>query len=220
MLVLDLDGTLVDTLDDLAAALAPSLVARGAAPLAPADIRPMVGDGLEALVARAFASRGLPLDAAASAEVGTRYEADAAVRSRLFPGARAALDAAAAEGFRLAVCTNKPEAATRRLLASLHLDARFTAVGAGDTFAVRKPDPAHLLGTLAAAGGVPGRAVMLGDHRNDVAAARGAGVASVFALWGYGAAEAGAEADATAAAWPDVLPVVRALRARQDAATR
>ncbi len=86
----------------------------------------------------------------------------------------------------MAVCTNKPEAAARKLLEELGLADRFAALGGGDSFPVRKPDPRHLLATLAAAGADRQRAVMIGDHRNDVQAAAGAGVPCIFAGWGYG----------------------------------
>jgi phosphoglycolate phosphatase len=103
-----------------------------------------------------------------------------------FPGVPATLRAMADAGWRFAVCTNKPHAAALALLHNLGLERWFAAVGGGDSFAVRKPDPAHLLATLAAAGGSAGRAVMAGDHANDVLAARGAGVPCIFAAWGYG----------------------------------
>jgi phosphoglycolate phosphatase len=89
-------------------------------------------------------------------------------------------------GWRLAVCTNKPEAAARVLLSGLGLDRHFSALGGGDSFPMRKPDPGHLRATLAAAGAAPEQAVMIGDHANDMLAARGAGVRAIFAGWGYG----------------------------------
>jgi phosphoglycolate phosphatase len=89
-------------------------------------------------------------------------------------------------GWQLAVCTNKPEAAARVLLAGLGLDGHFSALGGGDSFPMRKPDPGHLRATLAAAGAAPEDAVMIGDHRNDIEAAHGAGVRAIFAGWGYG----------------------------------
>jgi phosphoglycolate phosphatase len=101
-------------------------------------------------------------------------------------------------GWRLAICTNKPEAAARALLESLGLMKFLCAVGGGDSFPVRKPDPAHLLATLREAGGDPAAAIMVGDHANDVAAARGAGVKSVFVTWGYGPAAMAEGADAVA----------------------
>ncbi len=107
-------------------------------------------------------------------------------RPRPYPGVADGLRVLVGEGWKLAVCTNKPERAARALLAALGLAERFAAIGGGDSFPVRKPDPAHLLATLRAAGGDPAHAVMAGDHANDVAAARGAGVPCIFAGWGYG----------------------------------
>ena len=99
----------------------------------------------------------------------------------------------------MAVCTNKSEVAARKLLRALGILGYFAAVGGGDSFGVRKPNPGHLLATLAAAGGEPARALMVGDHANDMAAARAAGIVPVFALWGYGTAEmAGGAAPAAA----------------------
>ena len=92
-------------------------------------------------------------------------------------------------GWRLAVCTNKPEVPARALLAGLGMEGFFAAIGAGDSFPVKKPDPRHLLATIDLAGGDPARAVMVGDHANDVQAALGAGLPCLFAAWGYGPPE-------------------------------
>lgn len=184
--MLDLDGTLIDTVPDLAAALNRLLVARGLAPLSFAETASMVGDGVAKLVARGLAARGGVADAADVAAFSADYGAHAAVDSRVYPLVADTLRGLAEDGWRLAVCTNKPEAAARGLLTALGLAPLFAAVGGGDSFPVRKPDPAHLLSTLRAAGGEPGRAVMAGDHANDVAAARGAGMPCIFAAWGYG----------------------------------
>jgi phosphoglycolate phosphatase len=186
VLILDLDGTLVDTVPDLNAAVNRLMASRGLAGFEFPETAAMVGDGIAKLVERAFAARGLVPDATAVAELGRDYEAHAAVDSRLFPGVMETLRELGAEGWRFAVCTNKPEGAARVLLEALGLAPLMAAVGGGDSFPVRKPDPAHLLATLAAAGGVAERAVMVGDHANDVVAARGAGLQCVFAAWGYG----------------------------------
>ena len=182
----DLDGTLVDSAPDLRAALNRLMASRGLAPFALPEVIAMVGDGARVLVERALAARGLPFDTPALDAFLADYTAHAAIETRPFPGIEAALDALAAEGWRLAVCTNKPEAAARQLLAALGLAPRFAALGGGDTFPTRKPDPGHLLGTLRLAGGDPSRAVMIGDHHNDIAAAAGAGIPAIFAGWGYG----------------------------------
>jgi len=198
VILFDLDGTLVDSLPDLTAALNRTL----GVSLTEADIRPMVGDGVAVLVARALAFVGRADDTSLPRFVAD-YEANAAVATRPFEGMVAALDRLAAGGWRMAVCTNKPERAARALLDGLGLSARFAAVGGGDSFPVRKPDPEHVRATLAAAGG--GTAVMVGDHRNDVQAASSAGIPCVFAGWGYGTA-AMAEGAARVAATPSDLP--------------
>jgi phosphoglycolate phosphatase len=209
--LLDLDGTLVDTVPDLAAAMNRLLAARGLAPLSLAETASMVGDGVTKLVERGLAARGGAFDAGAVTAFSTDYSAHVAIESRLFPGVEETLAALRADGWRLAVCTNKPRVATEALLTSLGLAHWFAAVGAGDSFPVRKPDPAHLLATLRAAGGAPGRAVMAGDHRNDVLAARGAGVPCVFATWGYGTPEMAEGATAVAGDFGELGRIARTL---------
>jgi phosphoglycolate phosphatase len=206
-ILFDLDGTLVDSVPDLHAALDRLMAMQGLPGFARAEVTAMIGDGIQALVTRALAARGRAFDPAALTVFAADYGAHAAVATRPFAGVPEVLDRLAAAGHRLAVCTNKPEAPARSLLASLGLLGRFAAVGGGDSFAVRKPDPGHLLATLAAAGGDPAQAVMIGDHRNDVLAARGAGLPCLFAAWGYGPPEMaeGAPAAATPADLPTLL---------------
>lgn len=210
-MLLDLDGTLVDTVPDLAVAQNMLLAARGLAPLSEPEVASMVGDGVAKLVERAFAARGQVAQPADVAEYSAAYLGQVAVHSRLFPGVLATLSALAADGWRLAVCTNKPEAATRALLAALELTPLFCAIGGGDSFPVRKPDPAHLLATLRAAGGEPSATVMAGDHRNDVLAARGAGVPCVFCAWGYGTPDMADGAVAVARDFSELGVIVRRL---------
>ncbi len=198
---------------DLAAALNRLMAAHGLAPFTPAETAAMVGDGVAKLVERAFAARLGTFDAAAVVAFSADYGAHVAVASKLYPGVAETLGGLAREGWRLAVCTNKPEVATRLLLAAVGLAPLFAAVGAGDSFPVRKPDPAHLLATLQAAGGEPGAAVMAGDHRNDVLAARGAGVPCVFAAWGYGAPAMAEGAQAVARDFCELGSIVRGLLA-------
>jgi len=211
VLVLDLDGTLVDTVPDLAAALNRLMDSRGLTRFDFPGTAAMVGDGVARLVEKAFAARGGVPDATAIAEFSADYAAHAAVDSCLFPGAMDSLRTLAAEGWRFAVCTNKPEGAARVLLDALDLTPLMAAVGGGDSFPVRKPDPAHLLATLAAAGGEPARAVMIGDHANDVAASQGAGLPCIFAAWGYGPLAMAEGAVAIAPSMADVAEIVRQL---------
>jgi phosphoglycolate phosphatase len=203
-LVFDLDGTLADTVPDLAASLNRVMGRRGFPPFTRAEVAAMVGDGAAALVSRAFAARARPQDPQALGDFLADYGSNFACDTRAYPGVDAALGRLAATGWRLAVCTNKPQAPAHDLLAALGLDHYFAAIGGGDSFPVRKPDPAHLLATIAAAGGTPARALMAGDHRNDVTAAAGAGIACIFATWGYGTQAMATGAAAIAAAFAEL----------------
>jgi phosphoglycolate phosphatase len=210
-LLLDLDGTLVHSVPDLAAALNRLLLAHGLAALSQPEVAAIVGDGVAKLVERAFAARGRAPDAGAVAAFSADYGAHAAVETMPYPGVADALRSLSDEGWRLAVCTNKPEAAARTLLGALDLARYFAAVGGGDSFAVRKPDPRHLLATLTAAGGDAGKAVMAGDHANDIAAALGAGLPCIFAAWGYGPATMAEGAVAVAQNFPELADIARRL---------
>ena len=203
-LLLDLDGTLVDSVPDLAAALNRLMRARGLAPFSHPDVTAMVGDGAAALLARAFAARRTAQDTAALADFLADYTANAAVATAPYPGVETGLAALAAAGWRLAVCTNKPEQAARAVLDQLGLSHHFAAIAGGDTFPTRKPDPDHLLRTLDASGGGRAGAMMLGDHHNDVAAAQAAGIGCIFAVWGYGTPEMAGDCP-RAASFADVI---------------
>ena len=209
VLVFDLDGTLVDSVPDLLSCANRMLERHALPPMEAVELRPMVGDGLRVLVERILCSRGAAADDGAASTYMADYAVHAADRSRLFSGVAAMLEDALARGFRLAVCTNKPAADARLLLGVLGVEPLFDAIGGGDSFPVRKPDPGHLLGTIGLANGRRERAVMIGDHRNDVVAARGAGIPSIFAAWGYGAAGMQAGADAVLEDLAEV-PVVAA----------
>jgi phosphoglycolate phosphatase len=210
-LLLDLDGTLVDTVPDLASALNRLMASRGLAPFSHKETAAMVGDGVTVLVGRAFAARGLTPDARAVGDFAGDYGRHAAVESQPYPGIPALLAELTGEGWRLAICTNKPEAAARALLEALDLMKLICAVGGGDSYPARKPDPSHLLATLRDAGGEAGSAVMVGDHANDVVAARGAGVKSVFVTWGYGPPAMAEGADAVAHDLPELVASLRRL---------
>ncbi|HWX51008.1 MAG TPA: phosphoglycolate phosphatase [Roseomonas sp.] len=205
--IFDLDGTLVDSVPDIHAALDRLMATRGQPPFSREKVTRFIGDGVPVLIGRAFAARGLPEDPTALPAFIADYEAHAAVETRPFPGIPAALERLATEGWAMAVCTNKPEAAARLLLKALGLEGCFAALGGGDSFPVRKPDPRHVLATLEAAGGDAARAVMVGDHHNDIAAGRAAGLPVAFCAWGYGTPEMadGAPVAARAEALPGML---------------
>jgi phosphoglycolate phosphatase len=178
ILLFDLDGTLVDSAPDLAEALNRVLADAGAEPLDLSAVTGMVGDGVRKLVERGLAARAPTLDLpaldldAAVARFLDIYEGALAVASRPYPGVVETLDALAAEGWRMAVCTNKPEAASRVLLGALGLDRHLEAIAGGDSYPVRKPDPRHLTLTLEQLGANGAPAVLVGDSRNDLLAPR------------------------------------------------
>ncbi len=176
----------MDSAPDIHAALDRLMARRHLPGFARAEVVGMIGDGVRVLLERACAARSIALDQAGFDHFMADYEANAAVLTRPFAGIPELLGALGDAGWRLAVCTNKPEAAARVLLSGLGLDRHFSALGGGDSFPMRKPDPGHLRATLAAAGAAPEQAVMIGDHANDMLAARGAGVRAIFAGWGYG----------------------------------
>ena len=185
-LLLDLVGSLVDSVPDLTSALNRLMISRSLPAFSREQVTRMVGDGAAVLTHRAFATHGREPDATAITDFVTDYTAHVAVGSVLYPGVLEALTALRAEGWRLAVCTNKPEKPARDLLDVMGLAPLICAVGGGDSFPVRKPDGGHVLATLALAGGEVGSAVLVGDHHNDVESGRRAGIPVVFAAWGYG----------------------------------
>jgi phosphoglycolate phosphatase len=187
--VFDLDGTLVDTAPDLVATLNVIFARVDLPPVASDTARNLVGGGARAMIERGLAAEGRKL---AVAEVDglvrdfiDHYAAHIAVRSRPFPGLAAALDELTASGCRFAVCTNKLEWLSVRLLDALGLSARFAAICGADTFGMQKPDPELLRRTIARAGGRTDAAVMVGDSISDIATARAAGTPVIAVDYGY-----------------------------------
>lgn len=189
IVVFDLDGTLVDTAPDLVASLNHAVTQAGVAPVGYSDLTHLVGHGARAMIERTFAMREKPLDDETLEwqlkEFVDFYHGSMPGDSSPYPGLVAALDRLSAAGFKLAVCTNKPEKLAIRLLERLGLIERFSAISGGDTFEVRKPDAAHLLRTIANAGGTAENSVMVGDSLNDMLVARNASVPSIAVPFGY-----------------------------------
>ncbi|WP_458093349.1 HAD family hydrolase [Roseomonas sp. WA12] len=203
----DLDGTLIDSAPDIHSALDRLMAAHDRPGFSREEVWRMIGDGVAVLVQRACAARSLESSPALTVGFLADYEAHAAEETRPFPGIPEALAALRADGWRLAVCTNKPERAARIILDGLGLSPHLEAVGGGDSFPVRKPHPGHPLGLLARMGGVASRAVLIGDHSNDTRSAKAAGIAPIFAAWGYGTADMaeGAPVATSPAELPGVL---------------
>ena len=189
LLVFDLDGTLADTAGDLLATLNWILVRDGLPEISPEETRRMVGRGARVLISRGYAAGGVELPPDRLEQLFhdflAYYEDNIAVHSRLFPGVVAALDRFEAAGFALAVCTNKIEHPSVKLLDALGVAKRFRAICGQDTFAWWKPDPRALLSTIERAGGLPGRALMIGDSKTDIDTAKAARVPVVAVDFGY-----------------------------------
>jgi len=187
--VFDLDGTLIDTAPDLIDSLNHTIAIRDLEPVTYADLTHLVGHGAKAMIERAFALRNAPLADADFEPMLARfiehYKGGMPGKSTLYPGLLGSLDRLAEAGVRLAVCTNKMESLARPLIEGLGMTARFAAITGGDTFAVRKPDAEHLLGTIRLAGGEPSRTVMIGDSLNDIKVAANAGIPSIAVPFGY-----------------------------------
>lgn len=183
-IVFDLDGTLIDSAPDIRAALNLVLEGEGAAPLTLAETIRFIGHGIPALVRQAREFRGLPAarQEAMVAAMVRHYDAAPAVLTRPYPGVVAALESLRAAGHVLGLCTNKPLAATRLILAGLGLEHRFAAVVGGDSLPARKPDPAPLHAAFAALG-VP--LLYVGDSEVDAATAQAAGVPFALYTLGY-----------------------------------
>ncbi|WP_292695627.1 HAD family hydrolase [Nitrobacter sp.] len=189
MVVFDLDGTLVDTAPDLAAALNFVLDREGLRTVSLPTARSMIGAGVRRMIERGLEHDDHP----ATPDDITRmmgdfidyYTAHIADASRPFEGLVEALDELAARGYRFAVCTNKLESLAKLLLDQLGLSSRFSAICGGDTFGVSKPDPAILQQTVARAGGSLRATIMVGDAGPDVGVARRAGIPVIGVTFGY-----------------------------------
>jgi len=188
-IIFDLDGTLVDTAPDLVDALNIILGREELPPVAYEQARTLVGFGARRMIERSLAIVGAAKSAAELDRMFTdfiaHYADHIADRSRVFPGVEQALDALTRQGCRLAVCTNKLEWLSVRLLERLGLAQRFVAICGHDSFAVQKPHPDAVLGTLCKAQGSRDRAVMVGDSQTDIAAARAAGIPVIGVDFGY-----------------------------------
>ena len=202
--VVDLDGTMVDTVGDFVAVLARLLDELGLPPVADrAFVERTVGKGSAQLVRSVLARAGADADGAALlADALARYQRHyGEVNGRhatVYPGVAEGLERLSARGLALACLTNKPQAFALALLQRKGLARHFAHVFGGDTFERSKPDPLPLRATCAALGSAPRATLVIGDSANDVLAARGAGCPVVIVRYGYNhgrpAAEAGADA--------------------------
>lgn len=184
----DLDGTLLDTIADLAEGANRMLAELGRPPRPLAEIHSFVGKGMANLVRRCLTESARADEAEIDAAIGVfrrHYSAVNGLHTRLYPGVRDTLEALRARDLKLAVVTNKPEAFTVPLLERMGLAAHFAAVVSGDTLPTRKPDPAMLHHACAQLGVGAAQALMVGDSANDALAARAAGMPVLLVDYGY-----------------------------------
>ena len=199
--IYDLDGTLIDSAQDMRVAVSNVLADHGLPPVSDEDVRIFMGQGSKITMGKAFAKHGRSLDDAALSAVTREfvryYEADPVSHTTAFDGVAEVVARFARLGLKQGVCTNKFEKPSRMILEHLKLMPPISDVAGADTFPVRKPDPKHILLLVERMGGDPGRAVMIGDSIHDVQAAHAAGLPAVLVSWGYTArpaSELGAEA--------------------------
>lgn len=185
----DLDGTLAHSAPDIAAALNIALSEAGLPSLDLAAVVEMVGGGARLLVERALAASGDPAGAVPAEQVLAgflrAYEATPCLMTVLYPGAREAVAALGARGLRLGVATNKPERLTRAILDRLGISGHFSAIAASRPGLALKPAPDLLLAALADLQVEPAQAILVGDSKADVGAARAAGLRVALMQHGY-----------------------------------
>jgi phosphoglycolate phosphatase len=185
LVLFDLDGTLVDSAPDIAAALNAALVELGHAPYPLPVVTSYVGDGAAKLVERAAGPSGEVDQALLLERFKAQYAANLCVQTRPYAGITDVLAAYRAAGTPVAVVTNKPGGLARELLRALALDTAFSEIlGDGDGFP-RKPDPAIALHACALHGVAPADTLLVGDGIPDLRVARAAGIPVAAAAWGY-----------------------------------
>lgn len=185
----DLDGTLLDSLHDIGAAMNHALAAQGLPPHPLADYRRFVGEGVRVLVSRAVPAGHDALHAPVLAAYKAFYAEHQLDHTRPYPGVAELLARLRREGVKLAVLSNKPDADTKRLVEALLPDVRFGAVYGERAGVPRKPDPTSALAVAAELGVAPGDCAFIGDTAVDMDTARAAGMYGVGVTWGFRDAE-------------------------------
>lgn len=189
-ILFDLDGTLVDTAEDLCGALNRALKSVGRPPVTVQQVRGMIGGGLPNLVMKGLEATGGPIPQVQYDEIvknaRTDYEEHVADKSKPYPGVLEALRGLSQRGTKMGVCTNKPAAASKKLLAALGLDKYLAVVVGGDSLPVKKPHPQMAREVLKKLGNfAPEAAVLVGDSETDVKLARAAGLPVILVEGGY-----------------------------------
>ncbi len=214
----DLDGTLLDTSGDLAAAVNHALASVDRSPLTVEQVKPMIGGGARHMLKQGLTATGgydEPMLDMLHADLLAYYEANICVLTKPYPGAIEALDALAAQGVTLGIVTNKVERFARIVLDELGLTYRFACILGGDTLAESKPSPMpihEMVRQCREKGGGGGRAAFVGDSIFDIAAAHAAGLPAIACSFGFlmqPVAELGA--DAVIDGFPQLIPALEGL---------
>lgn len=189
VIVFDLDGTLIDSVPDVGAAMNRMLAGAGYAQIPDERVRDYVGWGARVMIEKALATAGVETPAS---ELEQRlneyiafYRAAPAERTIVYPGVRDVLDKLAAAGVPMGICTNKPQAMSELVLEALDMSRYFAAVLGGDIVPHRKPDGRHVHDTLRLMNAEGRSAVMIGDSETDMAAGRDAGLPVIAVTYGY-----------------------------------
>lgn len=191
--IFDLDGTLADTAADLLSAANVALASEGLPLLTLDEDRRVAGRGGRAMIRQSLARAGRNVDGEAEIALTDHlypvlleaYAGCLADETSLYAGVEACLDNLAEDGWKLGICTNKPEGLARRLMEELGILDRFGALLGADTLRVRKPDPTHLLETCNRIGADPRASIMIGDTVTDLHAARNAGMPCILTAFGF-----------------------------------
>ncbi|MCF6201783.1 MAG: phosphoglycolate phosphatase [Hydrogenimonas sp.] len=217
LLIFDLDGTLVDSASDLAAAVNMMLKQLGKDSFEEDVVRGWVGNGARVLVKRALCGgvedekMDEKLFKTAFELFMDAYSKNICVNTKLYPGVKVALAKLAEDGYRMAIATNKPSQFVRPILEALSIESFFEVVVGGDDLPEKKPHPAPLLNICERVGVNSDRALMVGDSKNDILAAKAAGMASIGVAYGYNYGEDIAiyEPDAVATSFLEILDMLK-----------
>ena len=186
LFVFDLDGTLVDTVADLAAGVNHAMARMGHGTVSHAQVQAYIGDGLDELMSRSlslFKEHATQDEIEQAGRLHLEYSTShVCVHSTLYPGVRETLDAL---GGIKTVVTNKPTEPSRAILSALGVEHHFSAICGADAFPRRKPDPMPILAMLERFGADPARTLMIGDGAQDIQAGKAAGVRTCGAAYGF-----------------------------------
>lgn len=187
--ILDLDGTLIDSAPDICAALNWVLEGEDRRPVSVEETKGLIGQGVSVLIEKAMARSGSPSEPEHLHRLVemflTSYRARPVENTVIYPGVIDVLEGFTAEGRRMGICTNKPRVTTVPVVQAFDLERFFDVIVCGDTVPHQKPDGRHLHHTLELLGADPMHAIMVGDSENDFGAARDAGIPFVAVAYGY-----------------------------------